>query len=301
MNIESLRIFCSVVQHESFSRGATANNVTQSAATQAVHRLEEELQVRLLDRSRRPFVLTPEGEISYDGFRRVLEHYDNVFDQVRSLHKEINGKISVAAIYSVGLHSMGACMRSFMRKFPKATVRLEYLRPNEVYEAVAEGLVDLGIVSYPEPSSEIEVLPLRSEPMVLVCPPNHRLAQHETISISSLGDEPFVGFDRQLIIRKKIDRLFRRHGIATRMMMEFDNIETIKQAVEIGAGVSILPEPTVKREQQTGTLATVGLIEGELTRPIGIIRLQRRVASPAVTQFVKMLRVSQPPALLAVG
>ena len=149
MNIETLRIFCDVVQHQSFSRGAVINGVSQSAATQSVHRVEEHFGVQLVDRSKRPFVLTPEGQACYEGFREVLELYDSVEARVRSLRMDISGLVRVAAIYSVGLHDMRRCMQDFMRRYPKAKVRLEYLRPNKVYDAVNNAEVDLGIISYP--------------------------------------------------------------------------------------------------------------------------------------------------------
>ena len=178
MNIETLRIFCDVVQHQSFSRGAKINDVSQSAATQSVHRVEEHFGVQLVDRSKRPFVLTPEGQACYEGFREVLELYDSVESRVRSLRKEISGLVRVAAIYSVGLHDMSRCMQDFMRQLSQGKVRLEYLRPNKVYDAVLNGEVDLGIVSYPAASPDLNVIPLRSERMVVVCPPGHPLANH---------------------------------------------------------------------------------------------------------------------------
>ena len=163
MNIDTLRIFCDVVQHQSFSRGAAMNNVSQSAATQSVHRVERHFGVQLVDRSKRPFVLTPEGQACYEGFREVLELYDSVEARVRSLRKEISGVVRVAAIYSVGLHDMRRCMQDFMRQYPKAKVRLEYQRPNKVREAVLNAEVDLGIVSYPAVTPDLNVIPLRSE------------------------------------------------------------------------------------------------------------------------------------------
>jgi len=264
MNIETLRIFCDVVQHQSFSRGAKINDISQSAATQSVHRVEEHFGVQLVDRSKRPFVLTPEGQACHEGFHQVLDLYDSVEARVRSLRKEISGLVRVAAIYSVGLHDMSRCMQDFMRSYPKAKVRLEYLRPNKVYDAVLNSEADLGIVSYPQGSPDLNVIPLRSERMVVVCHPDHPLNQHKTLTAEQLQDVDFIGFDRDLSIRKEIDRHLRQHVVGVRMVMEFDNIETIKQAVEIGAGVSILPEPTVRDDVRNGTLAAIPLIEPEL-------------------------------------
>ncbi len=290
MNIDTLRIFCDVVHYQSFSRGAAANSVSQSAATQSVHRMEQHFGVQLVDRNKRPFVLTPEGQACYEGFREVLELYDAVETRVRSLRKEITGTVRVAAIYSVGLHDMSRCMQDFMRSYPKAKVRLEYLRPNKVYEAVLNSEVDLGIVSYPSPSPELSVIPLRSERMVLVCHPKHALAGRTAVTAEHLQGEDFVTFDRDLFIRKEIDRYLRQRSVTIRPVMEFDNIETIKQAIEIGAGISILPEPTVQRDVQTGRLASVRLIAPQLHRPIGIVHRHRKVFTPSVSKFVELLR-----------
>lgn len=293
MNIETLRIFCDVVQHQSFSRGATINSVSQSAATQSVHRVEKHFGVQLVDRTKRPFVLTPEGQVCYEGFREVLELYDAVEARVRSLRMEISGLVRVASIYSVGLHDMSRCMQDFMRRYPKAKVRLEYLRPNKVFEAVVNAEVDLGIMSYPAPSPDLAVIPLRSEKMVLVCHPKHRLAHEKAVTAEHLQGEDFIGFDRDLSIRKEIDRYLRQRSVAIRIVMEFDNIETIKQAVGIGAGVSILPEPTVREEVKSGSLVSVRLIAPELRRPIGIIHRQRKVFTPTTAKFVELLQEVQ--------
>ncbi len=293
MNIETLRIFCDVVQHQSFSRGAAANSVSQSAATQSVHRMEKHFGVQLVDRTKRPFVLTPEGEVCYEGFRAVLEMYDAVEVKVRSLRLEITGLVRVAAIYSVGLHDLSRCMQDFMRAYRKAKVRLEYLRPNRVYEAVASGAVDLGIVSYPSPTADVAVKPLRTERMVLVCHPEHPLARRKAVTAEHLRDEDFIAFDRDLIARKEIDRYLRQRSVEINIAMEFDNIETIKQAVEIGAGISILPEPTVRQETRYGSLAAVRLIAPELRRPLGIIYRTRKVFTPTAARFIEMLQKEQ--------
>jgi DNA-binding transcriptional LysR family regulator len=293
MNIETIRIFCDVVHHQSFSHGASLNEVSQSAATQSVHRLENHFGVQLVDRSKRPFVLTPEGQACYEGFREVLELYDSVEAQVRSLRMEISGLVRVAAIYSVGLHDMSRVMQEFMKQYPKAKIRLEYLRPNKVYDAVLDAEVDLGIVSYPSTSPDLTVIPLRSERMVVVCPPNHPLTKHQAVTAEHLQGENFVGFDRDLSIRKEIDRHFRQRSVNIHMTMEFDNIETIKQAVQIGAGVSILPEPTIRTEVRSGALVAIRLIAPELRRPIGIIHRLRKVFTPTAGKFIEILQQFQ--------
>ena len=290
MNIETLRLFCDVVRYRSFSRGADANNVSQSAATQSVHRMERHFGIQLIDRTKRPFVTTPEGQACYEGFRDVLEEYDAVESRVRMLRQEISGIVRVAAIYSVGLHDMSRCMKDFMLKYPKAQIRLEYLGPAKVYEAVENAGADMGIVSYPKPSTEIQVIPLRSEDMVLVCPPDHPLAGEKIATAQLVAGQDFVAFQRDLIIRKKIDRHLQKQKTSVNIVMEFDNIETIKQAVEIGCGLSLLPEPTVQTERESGRLVAIPLATKELRRPIGIIHRHRHVFTPTEGKFIELLQ-----------
>jgi DNA-binding transcriptional LysR family regulator len=290
MNLATVRVFCDVVRSRSFSRGAAINRISQSAASQAIHQLERHLNVQLIDRTKRPFLLTPEGELYYEGMREVLERFEAVEAQVRSLRKEIAGQVRVAAIYSVGLHDMSHAMQDFMRQYPKAKVRLEFLHPNKVYDAVLNEDVDLGIVSYPTPLRGLTVIPMRTETMVLVCSPGHRLANMRRVTINQLRGENFVGFDRDLMIRKELDRYLRENQVTVSMTMEFDNIETIKQAVEIGAGVSILPEPTVRKEIQTGTLVAVPLAIRKLRRPIGVIHRQRKMFTPTIVKLIEVLK-----------
>jgi DNA-binding transcriptional LysR family regulator len=290
MNIDMLKVFCSVVEQQSFSLGAALHRISQSAATQTIQRLEDHFGTQLLDRRKRPPVLTPGGQICYDEFRRIIELYDAVADRIRVLGDEIQGTVRLAAIYSVGLYRLGHCMQQFMKSYPQARVQLEYLRPTDVYQAVQSGRVDLGIVSYPTASRGLQVVSLRAEEMVLTCHAQHPLASRRSVTLQALEGEKFVSFERDLPIRKEIDRELRQHGVTVQVVLELDNIETIKQAVEIGAGISILPVPTVCREVRIGTLAAIRLRDCALKRPIGIIHRDRMVFSPTVARFVELLQ-----------
>ena len=290
MNLDTFRIYVAVVRTQSFSRGAALNNVSQSAASQAVHQLERSLGEQLIDRTHRPFVLTAEGQACYDGLREVLQQYELMVTNVKSLRQEITGVVRVAAIYSIGLHEMSRRMQEFMSLYPKAKVRLEYLGPNRIYEAVLNDEADLGILSYPRSGRGLVVIPLRSENMVLVCHPEHPLARAKRATIKQLRGENFIAFDHNLPIRRVLDRYLRDHQVNVQVVMELDNIETIKQAVEIGAGISILPEPTIKKELKIGTLASVPWATHKLRRPVGIIHRQRKIFTPTIVKFIDLLK-----------
>ena len=289
MHLKSLKVFCDVVGRRSFSRAASENGISQSGASQIVNHLEEHLGVKLIDRTKRPFVLTPEGEVYYDGCRKLVQRYFALEEEVRTLHEEVAGRVSVASIYSVGLSHMNHFVQSFLQSFPKANVRLQYQHPARVYELVESDRVDLGLVSYPKSSRTIKATTWREEPMVLVCSPSHRLATKERVTIEDLHGQEIVAFDPDLEIRHEIDRVLTARGVEVRVAMEFDNTETIKRAVEIKAGVSLLPAPTVDREVQAGELVARPLAGVELARPIGIIQRRGKELGKTASRFRQML------------
>jgi len=290
MQIDTLKIYCDVVRLHSFSRGAAAHQISQSAASQAMQQLEADLDALFIDRTKRPFVVTPEGRAFYDACRTLLDGFDKARARVASSRIQVTGSVRIAAIYSVGIHILSEQARRFMSLYPQAKVRLDYLHPHKVVEVVLADEADLGIISYPAAGRSLTVLPWRNEPMVLVCPSSHRLARRRRIAPADLNGENFVAFDPDLRIRTAIDRVLRQHEVRVSVVMEFDNIETIKQAIGVGAGVSILPQPTILAEVANRTLAAVPLTIPDLVRPLGIIHRRGKPFTPALTRFVELLR-----------
>lgn len=290
MQLKSLKIFCDVVNCRSFSKAADENGISQSGASQVVHQLEERLGVKLIDRSTRPFRLTNEGDLYYDGVRKLVHQYLSLEEEVRTLHDEVAGRVRVAAIYSVGLHHMNSYLQQFMTRYPKANVRLEYMHPHRIVQAIENDQADVGLISYPKAQRSLRVRLWREEPMVLVCAPDHRLAAFTRVELEELEGLTMVGFDQDLTIRREIDRVLDARGVEVRVAMEFDNIETIKQAIEIGAGVSLLPEPTVAREVEAGTLVAVPLATEELVRPLGIVYRRGKDLGLTARRFIDLLR-----------
>lgn len=289
MQIKSLKVFCDIVRRRSFSRAASENDISQSGASQLVHQLEEEVGVKLIDRSKRPLVLTPEGEVYYDGCRELIERYFALEDRVRSLHQEVAGRLRVGSIYSVGLHHMDLYQQEFLSRYPKAKLRIEYLHPQRVRESIEQHRADLGLISYPKSSRSIKMINWRREPMVLVCAPNHPLADQTEADLSDLDGFDMIGFDAGLTIRRETDRVLHLHNVDVHVVMEFDNIETLKRAIEINAGIGLLPEPTVVREVKDGTLRAIPLTTDELVRPLGIIYRRGLELSPTAERFIELL------------
>ena len=290
MHVKSLKIFCDVVSRRSFSQAAVENGVSQSAASQTVHQLEESLGVKLIDRSKRPFVLTSEGDVYYEGCRKLVQRYYALQEEVRTLHQEVEGRVTVATIYSVGLVYGRHLVQQFSGWHPKASVNIEYHHPNRVYDVVAEDLAEIGLVSYPRSTRTILATPWRDEPIRLVCSPQHDLARRESVTLEDLKGLQIVGFDRDLRIRRNLDRDLAARGIELDVVTTFDNTDTIKRAVEVNSSASLLPEPAVRCEAESGSLVVVPVTGLDLVRPLGIIVRRGLELGKTARRFIQLLQ-----------
>ncbi|MYH30497.1 MAG: LysR family transcriptional regulator [Acidobacteria bacterium] len=296
MHLEALNIFCDVVRHQSFSRGALANSVSQSAASQAVRQLERRLGAELIDRSRRPWQLTPEGKLFFQGCQEIVDRYHELEEAVQRRQDPSGYTVRLASIYSVGLHDLSQYVDRFRAAVPGAHVDIEYMHPDEIPTRIQNDQSDVGLLAFATPGRDLTVVPWRQQTMAVACPPAHRFAQRTTaIGPRELAGAAFVTFDRGLPVRRELDRYLRRHGVDVDVVAEFDTIENIKQAVEDGAGVAILPESTLRREVERQTLVAVPLdkLDGEaaFVRPLSIVHRRRRRLNPAVKQFIRLLRL----------
>ncbi len=291
LQLESLKIFCDVVRWSSFSRGARESGISQSSASQVVHQIEARLGVKLIDRSKRPLVATPEGRLYYEGCKDLIGRYLEVENRVKALgdDRSLAGTVRVAAIYSVGLSHMSRYVERFRDLYPEADVRIEYLHPTRVLESVEGDEADLGLISFPRKWPELVAVPWREEEMVLAVHPSHRFSGLDQVAAERLDGETFVGFDPALPIRRAVDRFLRNHGVHVRVALEFDNIETIKRAVEVPSGVAILPSPTLQGEVKAGTLRAVRFAERRPTRPLAIIHRRAARLGLAASRFLDLL------------
>jgi DNA-binding transcriptional LysR family regulator len=288
--METLALYCEVIRSGSFSLGAVAHHISQSAASQSIRQLESELGTVLIDRTKRPFMVTPEGRKFYDACQVMIEQFEKAKGEITKQREMLGGVVRVAVIYSVGLQDMGFYTQQFNTHYPQAKIRLAFLHPHEVVEAVINDEADIGILSFPTAHRSLKVIPWHDEPMVFVCHRSHALARKRLVTARELANEKFIAFEKNLAIRKAIDKALRQRGVKPEAAMEFDNIETIKQAITIQSGVSILPRSSVSREIENGMVAAVPLDMSELVRPIGIIHRRQKLLTPITVKLIEFLQ-----------
>jgi LysR family transcriptional regulator, transcriptional activator of the cysJI operon len=290
MQIESLKVFCDLAESESFTKAAQINNVTQSAVSQQISALERNFKSLLIERSKKKFRLTREGQALYEYSKQIIQTYESLHSKLQELKDIISGTIRVATIYSIGLHDLPPYIKRFMKNYPTVNIHVEYRRANQVYDDVLSNVVDLGLIAYPVKDSKLEIIPLRKEPLVLICHPQHPFAKQKTVKLKALAQQKIIGFEPDIPTRKALDKILKEHGVEIRHVMEFDNVETVKRAVEIDAGISIVPLGTIGQEISKQTLTAVPIEDGDFYRPLAAIYKKQKVLSPAMKQFLGILK-----------
>ena len=290
MQMETLKVFCDLADSGSFTQSAMRNFITQSAVSQQIRALESRFNTPLLDRRGKTVHLTEAGRILYEKARAILEKFEQMDLELKSLGQEFAGTVRIATIYSVGLYEMSNVIKTFLKTYPRVNLHVEYSRANRVYEECQSGQADIGIVTYPKPRKGIKVIPLPADKLILICSPQHIFAGRRRISLPKLNGQDFIAFERDIPSRRALDQIFREHHIEVRIVTELDNIDTIKRSVEIGVGVSIVPAVSVQREVQAGTLVQVPFAGQTLLRSLGVIVKRNRVLSPAAQKLIELLQ-----------
>jgi len=294
MQIETLRLFCDLVEAGSFSMAAEKHRLTQSAVSQRIAAMEKELGVRLLVRLRHNTEPTAEGKLLLENAHRILALYDDCRRRLREMQQPVSGSLRISTVYSIGLHELPPYLKWFRDHYPNADLRVDYHRSDHVYREVAERRADLGFVAYPncEGHAGLDCDTFWQDELVLVLPPDHELAERSTVRLTELADVRFISFEPDLPTRKAIDAMLARAGVQVNELMALDNVELVKRAVELENAVAIVPQRTVYAEVRGGRLAEAKLDvpSPEIVRPLGVIHRTGEELSAAAREFTELLR-----------
>jgi DNA-binding transcriptional LysR family regulator len=290
MHIETFQVFCDLVETTSFSEAAARNGISQSAVSQQIRALEERFKVTLLERGRRNFSVTPEGEVFLKAAQNILQAYYSIEQDLGTMRDVVAGPLTIATVYSIGFHELPPYLEAFRERFPEVDLQVHYRRSNQVYADVSENLADLGLVAYPQERKGVEIEPAWKDKLVVICPPNHPLAKRDAIDLKAIDGQRFISFEPDLPTRKAIDGMFTQAGIQVKEVVEFDNIETVKRGVLIENAISIVPSESVRSEVKSGTLAQIAINGKFVWRPLGIVRRRTKAITPAMREMIQILK-----------
>jgi DNA-binding transcriptional LysR family regulator len=289
MNLDSARIFCDLAELKNFSRTAELHGISQSAVSQQLAQLEIHHKTQLINRKVRPLELTSEGDVFYRACKDILERYDQLYSELSAFSKS-HCRVSLASIFSIGMHTLQPYVKKFMFQYPDVHLAIEYMDARDIYDLLLRGNVDIGVVALPKRNRNIEVFPFENEQLVLVTSPEHPLSSMAGIDIHHLQGEKFIAFAKNVPTRQHIDSILKRYGVSLRVVMEFDNIETIKRAIEINSGISILPRSSVQTELAGQTLNLIPFSNEHFFRPTGIITRKDQAFNKAAQYLIDLLR-----------
>ena len=289
MLITSLKVFCDLIETQSFSKTAILNSVTQSAVSQQLKSIEKRQGKQLIEREKRRLTLTAEGEIFYSYAREIVRRYEEMEHRIQALGGVVSGTVRLASIYSVGMLELTPYLKTYLKAYPRVNFRLQYDQVKKIYDDVGNGEVDLGIVSYPRTLRNVDVIPFTRDKMVVTMHPGHELASRNAFVPQELNKFPLVLFTPETPTRRAIDQFLKKHKIRPNIAMELDHIATIKHAVEVDIGISIVPLNAIEQELARNTLSCLHFVERDFDRPLGILFRKGRSLSIATQKLLDML------------
>ena len=293
MEIHQLRYFVAVADLGSFTKAAERCDVAQPSLSQQIIKLEKELRHPLFERLGRTIRLTDAGRALYDHAVGVLRGVDEIRDRVTAATDPNRGMVAVGAIPTIAPYLLPPLLKSFARKFPKATLTLHENLTDSVIRSCLAGEVDVGVIASPVANDLLHSEPLFTEPLLLAMPASHRLVKKKSVTLEDLAEEPFVLMSELHCLGDQIVGFCRQQGYSPVVRCQGVQLLTIQELVAQGHGVSLIP--AMAHEMDRGRRCEYrSLAEPTPTRTIHLIWHKDRYQSPVVKEFIRALRAVPP-------
>jgi DNA-binding transcriptional LysR family regulator len=290
MELYQLKLFVDLADKKNFTQVANENYVTQAAVTLQIRKLESELGVPLFHRTTRAVTLLEAGNRLLPYAQQMLKLSEEAKEAVRETKMEVSGLVRVASVHSVGLYELPSYIKQFLQKFPHVNLRIEYRTSDDIYRELLGGDIDVGIVAYPnEGMSRIECRQFITDELAIVCMKDHPFAKKKNVAVSELDGQNFVQFTEETPTRRATDAVLAEHGVTVNVRTECDNIEVLKQMIEIGYGIALLPHNSLTNNDRERGLRLVDLRDVKIERPLGILLLKNAPRFRAMRAFVDTL------------
>jgi len=291
MNVDHLKAFQKVAATGSFTKAARELFLTQSAVSQQIRTLENEIGGKLFDRSGRKILLTGEGEVLLTYAERLFdlhEEIETLFGGLRTLGK---GKVAVGATAVIGTYFMPSVISAYHRQYPGIEIDLRMGNSEQILRMVLDREADLGIAGLIKKDPALDSIFLHREKLLFVCSPRDPLVSRECVSISDLDRMPFIWREKGTQTLELVQRWFweKTAGDFPRRGLSLANMEAAKRIVEEGYGVTIVPETAARREIDAGLLAPLSVAGFDLTVDYGLFYRRGRIFSRAAESFLECL------------
>ncbi len=290
INFEALdlRAFVAVIDLEGFHRAAETLNLSQSALSRRIQRLESAVGAALLERTTRRVALTTAGRELLPLVRRMLDEFDSSLFAMREVGRQRGGQITLACVPTAAFYFLPSVIARFNEQYPNIRFRILDLSANEGLESVARGEVEFGINLLGASDPELTFEPLIEDPFVLACRRDHPLANRDLLTWSDLEGQPLVAVSRTSGNRILLDTALVRAGVRLSWSYEVTHLSTSLGLVEAGLGISVLPKLATPQADHP-IIVTRPIQNPEVSRTIGVVRRRGGRIAPAAERFLEML------------
>jgi DNA-binding transcriptional LysR family regulator len=287
MDLAQLEVFLAVAQERRFSRAADKLHRTQSAVSQTIHKLEQELGEPLFDRSSREGLLTDAGRVLQEYAERLLNLRTNAHGALAELRELHKGTLAIAANEFTALYLLPV-LAEFRRLHPMIRMLVNRALGSQIPDDVLQHNSELGVLTYRPEESQLASMVVYLDELILVVPPHHALANEKQISIRQLGAESFVAHSVPSPYRDKVIEAFKRHKTPLHMDIELPTLQAIKRFVTMGNGVALLPAISVETGLVRGELVRIAVKELQFHRKLRLVYRKAASLSHAARAFLKV-------------
>ena len=287
MDLAQLEVFLTVAREGRFSRAAEKLHRTQSAVSQTIRKLEQEVGEPLLDRSSRDGLLTDAGRVLREYAERLVNLRSDAQEALVELRHLHQGKLAIAANEFTALYLLPV-LAEFQRLHPMIRIMVYRSLGSHIPDDVLRHNSELGVLSYDPQERQLHSIFVYLDELILVVPPDHSLAKERQISIRQLGAETFVAHIVSSPYREKVIQSFKRHKTPLHMDIELPTLQAIKSFVALGNGVAFLPEISVKDELTRGDLVHIPVRELSLHRKLRLVYRKSASLSHAARAFLRV-------------
>lgn len=285
MHLQDLTVFATVASERSFSRAAKRLHRTQPAVSQAIRRLEEELGDRLFDRSSRDGTLTEAGRLLKDYAERLLRMAADATVAVRELQQVRRGRVVIGA-NEAAVHSILPAIGRFAAAHPQVHVEVRRVASRQMAAAVLDRSLDFGVLTFQPAEKALQAISLGHDELVMLAPPDHRLASRRRVTIEEVGRETVIAHNDPSPARERVLRLYERRHAPINIQIALPSLDGIKRAVEMGLGVAVLPRRCALAEIAAGRLTAVKVPELASPRQIRLVFRRGAELSHAAQAFL---------------
>ena len=287
-----LQVFHTVARMLSFTKAAESLHMTQPAVTFQVRQLEDYFNTRLFDRTHNRITLTEAGERVYEYAERILDLYGEMDNAVREMTGEVSGVLIVGASTTIAEYMVPNMLGRFHEKHPSVTVRLKVGNTDSVVSMVENNVIDLGIVEAPVANKKLQLELCREDELVLITPPDHALAEKESIRIDEIKEFPYIWREEGSGTREVIHDYLTEAGVNPadlNVIMELGSPEAIKGAVESGIGITIISKASIQKELKLGTVKMIRL-DPHMVRPFSFVHQKQKFRLRAMDELLEFAK-----------